>query len=194
MRENMLKEALKEVLDRKSARFELAGIGGAILEGNLGGFHAAARFERKQAAIADGNPMDIGSEIFKGGLPIANGLAVHDPLLRPDLGGDLLKEIGFLQTALEGSAKQPGECPHRQEEPLASRQPGLAIGVQAASGSEVMHMRMKDQVAGPGVKDTHQTDLAADMARVERKFLSGLCRSLKEQGIQSLLIGAHQIT
>jgi hypothetical protein len=57
-----------------------------------------------------------------------------------------------------------------------------------------MHMRMKDQVAGPGVKDTHQTDLAADMARVERKFLSGLCRSLKEQGIQSLLIGAHQIT
>ena len=54
-------------------------------------------------------------------------------------------------------------------------------------------MRMIDQVAGPGVQDTHQTDLAADITRVKRKFLRGFCRSLKEQGVEGFLIGAYQI-
>jgi hypothetical protein len=52
---------------------------------------------------------------------------------------------------------------------------------------------MVDQVAGPGVKDPHQADLSADITRVKRKFLCDFCRSLKEQGVESFLISAHEI-
>jgi len=53
-------------------------------------------------------------------------------------------------------------------------------------------MRMVDQVTGPGVKDTHQADLPADITRVKRKFLRGFCRSLKEQGVEGFLVGMYQ--
>jgi hypothetical protein len=56
-----------------------------------------------------------------------------------------------------------------------------------------MHMRMIDQVAGPGVKNPDQADLPADITRVKRKFLSDFRRSLKEQGVEGSLIGAYQI-
>lgn len=171
MRQDMLEETLKKALNRKGTFFELSCVGNAVLKGNLGTFHGTAVVECKQAAIADGNAMDIRSEIFERGLSIAHGLAMHDPLLRPDLGGDLLKEFGFLQCASESGAKQPGECPHRQEESLACRQPGLPIRMQPTSGSEIMYMRMKDQVAGPGMQDTHQPDLPTDMVRVKCKLL-----------------------
>jgi hypothetical protein len=55
-----------------------------------------------------------------------------------------------------------------------------------------VHMRMIDQVAGPGVKDTHQTDLPADIARIKRKFLHGFGRSLKEQRVEGSLVGTYQ--
>ena len=192
-RENMLEETLKELLDRKGASFELRGIGCAVLKGNLGSLHSAAVVKGKQATIADGNPMDIRSEILEGGLTICNRLAMHDPLLSPDLGRDLLKEFHFLQTASETSSKQFGKRVHGQEETLARRPPGLSIKVQASSWSEVVYMRMKDQIARPGVQDAHQTDLSTEVARIMRKFLCGFCRSLKEQGIEGFLIGTHQI-
>ena len=53
-------------------------------------------------------------------------------------------------------------------------------------------MRRLDQVAGPGVKDTDPTDLPADITRVQRKFLRGFGRSLKEQGVEGFLMGAYQ--
>ncbi len=46
-----------------------------------------------------------------------------------------------------------------------------------------MHMRMKDQIARPGVQHAHQTDLTANIAWIKGKFLSRISRSLKEQGI-----------
>ena len=57
-----------------------------------------------------------------------------------------------------------------------------------------MHMRMKDQVARPGMQHAHQTNLSAKVTRVQCKFLCGFRRSLKEQGIERFLIGAHQNT
>jgi hypothetical protein len=194
MRENMLKETLKELFDRKRALFELTGIRSAILKGDLRAFHGTAVVKSQQTAIANGNAMDIRCKIFESSLTIANRFAMNNPLLCPDLGRDVVKEFQFLQTAPEGSPKQFGQSPHRQEEPLARRQPNRPIRVQAAAWGKVVHMRMIDQVAGPGVQDTDQPDLSADITRIKRKFLSSLGRSLKEQRIESLLIRTDQIT
>jgi hypothetical protein len=81
MREDMLKEALKELLEGKGTGFELPSIGSAKLKGDLGTFQAATILKRKQTAIADGHAMDIRSQIFESGLPIANGFAIHNPVL-----------------------------------------------------------------------------------------------------------------
>ena len=105
MREDMLQETLKKLLDRKAALFEMPGIRSAILKGDLRTFHAAAIVKRKQAAVADGHAMDVGSQILECSLPIANRLAMHNPRLRPDLGRDFLKEFQFLQATAEGSPK-----------------------------------------------------------------------------------------
>jgi len=96
LREHMLEETLEKLLDRKRTLFELTGIGSTILKSDLRSFHTAAIFKRQQTTIADGHPMDIGSQILEGGLPIANGFAMHNPILRPDLVGNLLKEFSFL--------------------------------------------------------------------------------------------------
>ena len=76
---------------------------------------------------------------------------------------------------------------------MLRRQPSLPIRMQASARGEVVHMRMIDQIAGPGMKDTDQTDLSANITRVKCQFLRGFGRSLKEQGIQRFLIGSYQI-
>jgi hypothetical protein len=106
MRENMLKETLKELLDRKRTLFELTSIGSAVLKCNLRIFHGTAVVKSKPTAIADGDAMDIGSQILEGSLTICNRLAMNNPILHPNLGRDLVKEFQFLQSAPEGSPKQ----------------------------------------------------------------------------------------
>ena len=50
--QHMLEEALHEFFSREGTLLELPGIGGAVLEGDLGEFHAACIFHSHQAAIA----------------------------------------------------------------------------------------------------------------------------------------------
>jgi len=81
MGKNMLEETLKELLDRKGTGFELSGIGSAKLKGDLRALHGTAIVKRKQTTIADGHPMDVGSQILEGGLTITHRFAMHDPRL-----------------------------------------------------------------------------------------------------------------
>jgi hypothetical protein len=90
---------------RKRTGFKLTGIGSAVLKCNLRTFHGTTVVNSKQAAIADGNAVDIGSQILEGSLTITNRLAMNNPILHPDPGRDLVKEFQFLQTAPEGSPK-----------------------------------------------------------------------------------------
>jgi hypothetical protein len=105
MWEDMSQETLKKLLNRKGAPFELSGIRNPVLKGNLRSFHGATVIKSQQASIADGYPMDVGSQILERGLTIANGFAMHNPLLHPNLGRDLVEEFQFLQTTPEGSLK-----------------------------------------------------------------------------------------
>ena len=95
--EHMLEETLHEFLRREGTQFKLPGVGGAVLESDLGRFHAAGVFHPHQTAIAKRHPVDIGCQIAKRGLPVAHGFAVHDPVLLPNFGWDLCKEGSFLQ-------------------------------------------------------------------------------------------------
>lgn len=103
--EDMLEETVHEFLRREGTLLELSGIGGAVLEGDLGGLHAAGVEHTDQPAITESDAVNIRRQVTQGRLPIAHRLAMHDPLLLPDLGWNLCKERCFLQEVLEGSAE-----------------------------------------------------------------------------------------
>ena len=119
--QDVLEETLDEMLHREGASFELASICGAVLEGNLGSLEAATMMDGEQAPVADGNAVDVGSQVFEGSLPITNWFAVDDPFSLPDFWGDLCVESRFAQGVLEGSAEQFGERLDWQEKVFAGR-------------------------------------------------------------------------
>ncbi len=139
--QDMLEEALEEVLHGEGAGFELAGVRRAVLEGDAGRLQAATVLDGDQTPVAEGDAVDVGSQVFESRLAVAHSLAVDDPFAPPDFLWDLFIESCFLQGALEGGAEQFGEGFHRQEEAFARRQPGAVIVVYAA-GSQVVDVGM----------------------------------------------------
>jgi len=120
-RQDVLEEALDEMLHGEGASFELAGICGAILEGELGSLQAAALIYGEQAPVAESNAVDVGSQVFENSLSIADWFAVDNPFSLPDFSRNLCVESRFAQGVLEGSAEQFGECLDWQEKVFAGR-------------------------------------------------------------------------
>src|SRR6266508_3743333 len=74
--EHMLEEALHEFLRREGRLFELPGIGGAVLEGDLRGFQAAGVQQADQTPVAESYTVNIRSQITECRLSVAHRLAV----------------------------------------------------------------------------------------------------------------------
>src|ERR1700690_2832614 len=147
----MLEKTVNELFSRERAVFEFAGLGNPILESDQGRFHVSGVHQFNQTAIANGHAVDIRSQILESGLAVANRLAVHHPILVPDLGGDLGKDRSFAQKMLEASSKQFGQCFHRQEVLLARLSPAMPSRSQAPTRNEIMNMRMVAQITRPGM-------------------------------------------
>jgi len=91
-RQDVLEEALDKMLHGEAAGLELAGIGGTIFESDLGSLQAAILIDGDQASVAEGDAMDVGSQVFEGSLSIPYPFAMHDPFSPPDYCGDLCVE------------------------------------------------------------------------------------------------------
>ena len=120
--QDMLEETVDELFGGEGAELELAGIGRAVAKSDL------IVFEFYQAAVADGDPEDIGGQVLEGSASIADRFAVDDPLLLPDGGGDIVGDAGFLEGMLEFGPEDPGERPDREQEVMVGRQPDAVIG------------------------------------------------------------------
>ena len=90
----MLEEALDEMLHGKGAGLELSGIGSAILESDLSVLQIALG-ERQQAPVANGDAVDVRSQVFEGSLAITHSLAMDHPCPSPDFWGNVSVERGF---------------------------------------------------------------------------------------------------
>jgi hypothetical protein len=80
VRQDMLEEALDEFFGGEGAVLELTIVGGAVGEGNLGRGYVAGVDATDQAAIAEGDTVNVGSQILECRLSIAHWLAVHTSL------------------------------------------------------------------------------------------------------------------
>ena len=99
---------MNEFFCRKCTQFEFSRAGRAILEGDLGRFHFGSVHHFDQTAIADGNALDIRSQILERGLAVPDRFAVYDPIAAPDISRYLRENGSFAQEMLEPGAKQSG--------------------------------------------------------------------------------------
>ena len=127
-------------------------------------------------SIAEGDTKDVGREVLEGGAAVADGLAMHDPILLPHGSGDVRKALGLTQGVAELGAKESGQRLDGEQEILAGRQPSLSVLCQSSGGDQVMHAGMVGQIPRPGVQDTDEAKCAADKTRVTRQLLSGFRR------------------
>jgi hypothetical protein len=121
-RQDVLQEAPDELLGRQGAGSGFVGVGLLIAKGDL------VIFKVKQAVVAEGDAKDVGGQIFQSGLTVAHRLAMDDPSLSPDLGRNLLKQIGLMQFRSEFGPKEAGQGLDVNQEIGASGLPELAIG------------------------------------------------------------------
>lgn len=120
--QDVLEEAMDEFLGGESAELELVGCGRAIAKSNL------IVFEFYQAAVGDGDPEDVRSEILEGSTAIADRFAVDDPFLLPDGSRDIVGEVGLLEGVKEFGPENSGECLDGEQEMMVGREPGAVIG------------------------------------------------------------------
>ena len=163
--QDVLEEAVDELFGREGAERDLAGIGRAVAKGDL------VVFEFYQAAVVDGDPEDVGSQVLEGSAAVADRFTVDDPILLPDGNRDIVGEVGFLESVMEFGPEDPGESLDWEQEMMMGRQPGAVIGGQPTSGDEIVNVRMVGQVASPGVQDTDQAELSADKAGILSQML-----------------------
>ena len=182
--QDMLEKAVDELFGREGAEHDPAGSGRAVTKGDL------VVFEFYQAAVADGDPEDVGSQVLEGSAAVADRFAVDDPILLPDSGRDIVGEAGSLESVMEFGPKDFGEGLDWKQEMMVGREPGTVIGGQPTGRDEIVNVRMVGQVASPGVQDTDQTELSADKTGVLGQMLCRSCRGTKEQVIDKRLVTA----
>ena len=97
----MLQETADEFFNGQGAKLGLASFGILVAKGHF------AIFQFQDTVVVDRHSKNICGEILHGGLPIADGFAVHDPCLLPNRFGNVLEEIGLSQSIPELGAKDP---------------------------------------------------------------------------------------
>jgi hypothetical protein len=119
--QDMLEEAVDELIGGEGAELELAGIGRVVAKGDL------VVFELDQTAVADGDPEDIRSQVLESSTAIADRFAVDNPILLPNASRDIVGEVRFLKSVMEFGSKDSGEGFDREQKMMVGRQPGAMV-------------------------------------------------------------------
>ena len=182
-RQHVLEEAVDKLLSAYGGDFRGAGLGVTIAERDI------ALVKSEDISVADRDTKDIRGQVLDGCLATANGDDVHNPVLLPEVRGDLIEEAGFFQQIAEFATKDPSQWLFRQEVVVSCCAPG-AVRCQPTAGYQVVHVGVISQIASPGLQNADHAEGASDVFRIGGQLLQGLLRSLKEQVINDLLAPA----
>jgi len=145
------------------------------------------------ARVGNGDAEHVAGEVAEHGIfTLTPARDLDDPRLGPDDVRDL--KVGALvsQKRLELAANELGECHRWGEKGFARWVPVTAIGRGPATGDKTMHVRMVKELLRPGVKNSKNTDRAADEAGISSDVDDRLGRRLHQHGITVTLIGAQE--
>jgi hypothetical protein len=109
-----------------------------------------AVFEADNAIVGEGDAKDIGGEILECGLAGTDFFKVSDPLLAPNTSGDLVQKTGFVKFGADLGAEDDAERFAWKKEAIFARAPA-AVGVETASGDNVVDVGVISEIAGPSV-------------------------------------------
>jgi len=100
----------------------------------------------EEDAIARGDAKGIGGQVLQGRLAVAYRDEVHAPVSVPDMLADLVKEAGLLEQVAQLRPKDLGEWFFGQEVVGLTCSPRVAMRSEAATGDEVVDVRVVAQV------------------------------------------------
>ena len=88
----------------------------------------------------------------------------------------------------ELAPKDPSQNRKGEKEVATGTEPALVVGGESAGGDHTMDMRMMLQLLVPGVKDTEEADLGAQMPGMASDFEQGLGAGAEQQIVENLLV------
>jgi len=141
--------------------------------------------ELLQAAIGNGGAKNVASQIVQSlGTP-TGVLTMNDPLVWPEIVGQLSKESLFLECGLDLGSKDLAQCETgNQESRIGRGDPLLSLGMEPPGGDQQMNVRMIKQSPSPGVKDSQDAQLASHVAGIPGELLQSLGGAAHENGIE----------
>ena len=157
--QDMLEEAGEEDQRRQRESFEMACFAVPELETD------AAVFEAEEAAVGEGDAVEVRGEVLENRLALTGGAAIDHPIVFPDAGGSQRKEVGLFQGVTELGAEDGGESLGGQEEVFFGKAPATLWG-EATARDEAVNMRMVAQIPSPGVEHGHHANLPSQEVRI----------------------------
>lgn len=149
--------------------------------------------EQREVAVAGGGLEDVAAQVTESVFAGTGGLAVDDPALLPEAGGQGLEEVGGV--AFQGLTKEGAVMISQgmdvDEELGAAGNPLALIEAQAAGGDQVVHVGMVDEGAAPGVEDAEHAQGGTQALGVAGQILERLSRGGKEEVQAQLRVRAH---
>src|SRR5271157_3252905 len=160
-----------------------------------------------QSVVRDGDTVSVGTEIAQGMLGTPEGsFAVDDPVmakqlpepgredlgLREELEGAMEAELalgeGALQSGDELAAKHPAQHFVGKKEGAAGLDPACVVGGQTTGREYAMDMGMKLELLIPGVQYAEETDLGAQMFRIEGHFEQRFGAGVEQEIVDHFLV------
>lgn len=183
--EHVLKESAEELCGRKSPARPLAGR--AVLESE----RDRSIVERFDAVGGDGNPTEGGSEGLDDLVTGSDRCTVSHPVLFPHLGRSMIEQPSVGQRLLELASEECGEgADGNKPVSIARGEPLRAIRREGSPWDNVMEMRRRGHLPGPGLQDPPHPDLTSKIFGILGEFFQGSGGGLKQDVVQEFLVRA----
>src|SRR5262249_12609809 len=154
-----------------------------------------AVFEAHDTAVGDGDPEDIRGKVGEGGLAVVIGLTMDIPGNSPDLGIDVLQEIGLAHGVFEERTVDGGEGFDGDKEVGSGGAPSRAVLGEAPAWDDVVDMRVVLELPAPGMQDTGEPrEIGPDESRIFGQPLESRGRGLKQGLVREALMRADERT
>jgi len=186
--QDVLQEAGDEAAGLQGAVVDPAGAVVAVAEGD------EAVLEALEAAVDQGDTIDVAGEVAEDGLTGAGVLEVDDPALAPDVRGNLVVEAGLAEGSAQLGAEEDGQSPARDEEVGSPGGDPAGRGPVAPSpgGDQEVNVGVVEQGPRPGVQDSETAGPGAEVAGVGGELEEGLSGRGHQQAVDDLLMRAGE--
>ena len=185
-RQDVLEKATDKLVSIDGSLLHLLGLRRGVAEGNR------MVIDVDDATITDGDPIDIGCQVFEYGLSVTDGLDIDLPAPLPDLVRNVFEELGAAECVAQLGSIDDGRAGFGEEEVGGSREPLGSVFAYAATRYDEVHMRVIDhRVSSPGMQHAEEADPRGSQPTSGEQLANRLAAG-REQGVVARLLMSAQ--